>query len=75
MVFLPRDILSWVRDDLAQKMVFVGGPRQVGKTTLALQLLDPPEKGHPAYLNWDISADRERIRREELPLAEPLVVL
>ena len=28
-----------VTSDLADRMVFVGGPRQVGKTTLALSLL------------------------------------
>jgi hypothetical protein len=44
-------------------MVFVAGPRQVGKTTLARSL-----PGGPAgYLNWDIPADRERILRAELP--------
>jgi predicted AAA+ superfamily ATPase len=31
-----------VREDLPEKMVFVGGPRQVGKTTLALSFSGPP---------------------------------
>ena len=44
-------------------MVFVAGPRQVGKTTLALNL----EGARAGYLNWDIPADRERILRRELP--------
>lgn len=44
-------------------MVFVGGPRQVGKTTLAKQLL----KGHSGYLNWDASGDRTHILKGELP--------
>jgi len=35
-------------------MAFIGGPRQVGKTTLALALLGPTAtERHPAYLNWD----------------------
>jgi len=43
-------------------MVFVSGPRQVGKTTLARSIL-----GRGAgYLNWDVAADRERILRGEL---------
>jgi len=46
-------------------MVFVAGPRQVGKTTLALTLPEA-EKG---YLSWDIPLDRERILRRELPVA------
>ncbi len=46
-------------------MVFVAGPRQVGKTTLA-RSLPGAEAG---YLNWDIAEDRERILRRELPPA------
>ena len=43
-----------VRAGLKRHMVFVGGPRQVGKTTLALGLLgDEATERHPAYLNWD----------------------
>ena len=51
-------------------MVFVGGPRQVGKTTLALQLLD----GRPGYLNWDVPEDRERILTRTLPRSALLVL-
>jgi uncharacterized protein len=58
-----------VRKDLLRKMVFVAGPRQVGKTTLARRL-SAAAKG---YLSWDVPADRERILRRELP-ASPLWV-
>jgi len=51
-------------------MVFVGGPRQVGKTTLALQLLD----GRPGYLNWDVPEDRERILTGTLPRSSLLAL-
>lgn len=44
-------------------MVFVTGPRQVGKTTLALQI----PGGRQSYLNWDVAEHRERILRRELP--------
>ena len=44
-------------------MVFVAGPRQVGKTTLALAVPD----ARPGYLNWDVAEHRERILRRELP--------
>ena len=44
-------------------MVFVGGARQVGKTTLAKALLKHPQ----GYLNWDISKDRERILQNHMP--------
>ena len=46
-------------------MVFVAGPRQVGKTTLA-RMLPGARRG---YLNWDVAEDRERILRRELPPA------
>ena len=47
-------------------MVFVAGPRQVGKTTLA-RMLPGARRG---YLNWDVAEDRERILRRELPPAK-----
>src|SRR3989304_3350726 len=55
-----------VRRDLRRKMVFVAGPRQVGKTTLAKRLL-----GRKAgYLNWDVAEHREAILRRELPVSD-----
>ena len=52
-----------VRRDLARKMVFVAGPRQVGKTTLALAL-----RGASAgYRNWDVAEHRASILKRELP--------
>lgn len=55
-----RYITSHILDDLRKKMVFVGGPRQVGKTTLAKAILS---KNFPAgiYLNWDYDEDRQDI--------------
>jgi hypothetical protein len=47
-------------------MVFVAGPRQVGKTTLARRLLGRRR----GYLNWDVAEHREAILRRELPASE-----
>jgi predicted AAA+ superfamily ATPase len=58
-----RYLLAQVRTDLARKMVFVAGPRQVGKTTLALSL----RHAKAGYLNWDVAEHRERILRGQLP--------
>src|SRR5438874_1570208 len=63
MAFYRRYLLPQVRRDLARKMVFVAGPRQVGKTTLARSV----PGGAAGYLNWDVAEDRERILRRELP--------
>jgi uncharacterized protein len=60
---MRRYLQGQVEDDLREKMVLLGGPRQVGKTTLAKALL--PD--HVGYLNWDIPAHRARILRRELP--------
>jgi len=59
----PRYLTAALRRDLARKMAFVAGPRQVGKTTLALGL----PGARDAYLNWDIARHRDRILRGELP--------
>jgi hypothetical protein len=58
-----RYLAAQIEQDLAQKMVFVAGPRQVGKTTLARSL----PGATAGYLSWDVPADRERILRRELP--------
>ena len=62
----PRYLATALRRDLARKMAFVAGPRQVGKTTLALGL----PGARQGYLNWDVAAHRERILRGELPAAD-----
>lgn len=59
-----RYLHTQVLNDLTKKMVFVGGPRQAGKTTLAKSLLDSTETG---YLSWDISKDREAILLHQFP--------
>lgn len=60
-----RYLTPQVEADLREKMVFVGGPRQVGKTTLAKSLLENTK----GYLNWDITEDRERILKREFPVS------
>ena len=62
-----RYLQPQVEKDLERKMVFVAGPRQVGKTTLSLSLPD----AEAGYLNWDVPEHRERILNRELP-ANPL---
>jgi len=48
--------------DLQKKMVFVGGPRQVGKTTLAKNILQQSFQGR--YFNWDYDEDRQDILKK-----------
>lgn len=54
-------------------MVFLGGPRQVGKTTLSTALI----KDHfhdGTYLNWDIDEDRQAILNKQWTKKSPLIV-
>ena len=66
MDFAPRYLAAQVDRDLERKMVFLAGPRQVGKTTLARSL----PGARRGYLNWDAEEDRERILRRQLPAAD-----
>ena len=56
---MQRYLELHIRQDLAKKMVFLGGPRQVGKTTLAKDIAQ--SYAHPTYLNWDSRADKKAI--------------
>jgi uncharacterized protein len=46
---MTRYLQEHLTADLAKKMVFVTGPRQVGKTTLAQQI--SAQFAQPLYLN------------------------
>ena len=55
-------------------MVFLYGPRQVGKTTLALSLLKKGGETHPAYFNWDAVEDRKNLLKGHFPPREKLLI-
>ena len=55
-----RYLTPFILDDLNDKMVFVGGPRQVGKTTLCRDFVAAQFK-NPVYFNWDNRSDRKSI--------------
>jgi predicted AAA+ superfamily ATPase len=56
--------------DLKKKMVFVAGPRQVGKTTMARSIAG----ARGGYLCWDIDDDRALILQRQHPARDPLVL-
>lgn len=61
---MNRYLEEQIQADLMEKMVLLGGPRQVGKTTLARNLLGQEQNG---YISWDIPAHREALLKRSLP--------
>lgn len=55
-------------------MVFIGGPRQVGKTTLCLQFIHPASIKSTSYLNWDSPQARYKIKNLELPIDKKILL-
>jgi len=70
-----RYIKNHIANDLKNRMVFIGGPRQVGKTTLSLTFLQKPVESHPAYLNWDNISIRSSLLKGELPPNEKQIII
>ena len=67
---MERYLKQQVFDDLKRKMVFIGGPRQVGKTTFSRQLY--PAK-QVSYYNWDISEHQSLILAKEFTSSRLLI--
>ena len=69
-----RYLTEYVLADLTDKMVFIGGPRQVGKTTLALKLVSNHFSNF-GYYNWDNRQDRRNIMQSRWPGDAELIIL
>jgi predicted AAA+ superfamily ATPase len=74
MSILLRYLKDLVKADLSEKMVFLGGPRQVGKTTFCKTFLSKPSDSSEGYLNWDALSDRRIILDGSWPSSEKLLV-
>lgn len=69
---MKRKIYNKILLDLQKKMVFIVGPRQVGKTWLAKEIMK--EYKNPLYLNFDNSDHREIIKKQSWLLDVDLIV-
>ena len=67
---IVRYLKSQISRDVLRKMAFIGGPRQVGKTTLARQII---KKKH-SYLNWDNLRHRQLILKNQIPTHLPELI-
>ena len=80
---IDRPLYTALRENLAEEktMVFMAGPRQAGKTTLARMIADG--YANQVYFNWDVVPDRARLLRnpyffeavERRDGSRPMVVL
>ncbi len=70
---MKRYCESYIYQDLVKKMVFLGGPRQVGKTTLSKALCHGQFSGG-TYFNWDNDEDRRAIMKKQWPVDSPLII-
>lgn len=70
---INRYLTPTIEEFLLNRMVFIGGPRQVGKTTLCLQFLKNPTIESSAYLNWDDISARAKIKSAELPVDQKII--
>jgi len=68
---MERSIAPTVLSDLNRKMVLIGGPRQVGKTTLSKSLY--PQNSD--YLTYDFSEDRKIILKKNWNRKQDLLIL
>src|SRR3990167_9399506 len=78
---MKRYITQHIIKDLQKKMVFIGGPRQVGKTTLSIAVAEAingknsmPLHGKQDYFNWDVHEDRGNILKKQCEKKAPLII-
>ncbi len=69
---MERYLDTRILNDLTRKLVVLTGPRQVGKTTLARQLMQTWPGAQ--YLNWDVLPDRGVLERQSWSPRAPLLV-
>lgn len=70
---MERYLNELVANDLRKKMVFITGPRQVGKTFFSKSIQKAFKK--PVYLNHDDISDIKIIHKRAWPLNADLVIL
>lgn len=70
---MKRYLQDAIQTDLGKKMVMLSGPRQVGKTFVAKDIMK--SFAHPHYLNYDNAHDAKAIMASTWPASSDLLVL
>ena len=73
LVYMYRKQIESIVNDLNRKIVFIVGPRQVGKTWLALEI--GKRFNNTTYLNYDSFEDRQIIKEESWLQSTELLIL
>ena len=68
---INRYISKFIKQDLKEKIVMIGGPGQIGKTTLSRLFISSPNQ----YLNWDNLKDRKVIKSHEINPELKIIIL
>lgn len=66
---MKRSITSYILKDLDKKIVFITGPRQVGKTTLSKSLFSEYD-----YFNYDRAEHRIAVKESSWDRQKPLII-
>jgi len=69
---MKRYLFHQIIKDLKKKMIFITGPRQVGKTYLAHKVMENFKK--PIYLNYDNIDDQRIIQQRSWRLNSDLII-
>ena len=72
---LPRYLHKVIKEALSKKMVFIGGPRQVGKTSLSLDFLTLSSTKNNSYYNWDRTTDKSLILNDKIDISSKILIL
>lgn len=67
---ISRYLAAILSSELKQKMVFLGGPRQVGKTSLAQSLMTKSS----IYMNWDDDQNKEDILSKKITTSADFII-
>lgn len=72
---IKRYLEPYILKDIRRKMVFLAGPRQSGKTTLAKALFAHFPKVQKSYMSWDAPEDRESMLKNQFPRSAGFLIL